>query len=251
MASKIVRSLREVGDINKLADYITEENDLISDTEGVVYVRTKNGFVEITQTLPDGFVEQVQKDIAQNKKDIEDIKVTDQVQYNLIDTNKTNIATNTSDIDTLKNDVVEIREENAEQNTRIEVNKKSIEAIDIYDSGWRDIPLSEGITAYSDKPQYKEINVNDTQFIYLRGSVKGVLGKKIVIGHIPVLKELTNPHYFVQNSSKKKDADGKEIIPFVRWTIQRTGDITYEGVSVDNTLLDGTEWNPINTNYVN
>lgn len=251
MASKIVRSVREVTDVNKMSDFVTEENDLVSDTEGKVYVRTKNGFVEITQSLPDGFVEQVQEDIAQNQKDIEDIKVTDQVQYNLIETNKTNIATNKTDIDTLKNDVVEIREENAEQNTRIEVNKKSIEAIDIYDSGWRDIPLSEGITAYSDKPQYKEMNVNDIQQIYLRGSIKGVKGKKMVIGHIPVLKELTNPHYFVQNSSKKHDAEGKEIIPFVRWTIQRSGDITYEGISVDNTLLDGTEWNPINTNYAN
>lgn len=244
MASKIVRSVREVKDINKLSDFVTEENDLVSDTLGKVYVRTKNGFVEITQVFPDDFVETVYQEIERFNDDIEKMKVTDQAQYFKIETNE-------SSIKQLQSDVTDLQNVDKEQNTKIEINETNISKINISDSGWQDLTLLNGVTPYSDPPQYKEVNINNTQLIYLRGSVKGLKGTKTVIATLPVEKELTNPHYFVQNMSKKKDQDGNSLTPFVRWTIQRSGDIVYEGCNVDKTLLDGTEWNPINTQYSN
>ena len=115
------------------------------------------------------------------------------------------------------------------------------------DTGWQDLTLSEGVTAYSDYPQYRIIHIGSVMEIALRGSVKGLTeNNKTVIAKLPIDEELSNPHYFVQNVSKKSGQIG-----YVRWTIQRDGNITYEGSSHDTSLLDGSEWNPINTTFKN
>lgn len=244
MASKFVRSIRAVKNLNILSDNVTDENDLVSDLEGNVFIRTINGFVNITEHIPQEVIDGI-------KKDIEDIKVTNQVQYYKIETNEENIKKLQTNIEDLNTEIEEIKKVDEEQNTKIEINEINISKIKISDSGWTDLTLKEGVEPFSDPPQYKEVNINDTQEIHLRGSVKGLTGTKKVIATLPVEKELTNPHYFVQNMSKKKDKDGNTLIPFVRWTIQRNGDIVYDGCNAPTELLDGSEWNPINTNYSN
>lgn len=48
MASQFVRSIREVKDVNGLAEHTTTINDIVSDVDGNVYIRTINGFEKIT-----------------------------------------------------------------------------------------------------------------------------------------------------------------------------------------------------------
>ena len=48
MSSRFTRNLSEVKDINKLAEHVTTQNDLVQTTEGDVFVVTKKGFQQIT-----------------------------------------------------------------------------------------------------------------------------------------------------------------------------------------------------------
>lgn len=54
----------------------------------------------------------------------------------------------------------------------------------IVDSGWLDLPLSNGAVAYStaQKPQYRKIG----NVVYIRGVFKGVTSTPVVIGQLPV-----------------------------------------------------------------
>lgn len=72
MANKIVRSIREVKDVNKLAQHVTTENDLIQTTDGSVYIVTKNGYKLITDGANLEDIEPLKTDIknlkSENKK---------------------------------------------------------------------------------------------------------------------------------------------------------------------------------------
>lgn len=93
MANKIVRSIREVKDVNKLAQHVTTENDLVSTTDGSVYIVTKNGYKLITD--------------GANVEDIEPLK--------------TDITTLKSENTKLKNRVTDLETSNTDLITRIEV----------------------------------------------------------------------------------------------------------------------------------
>lgn len=301
MSSRFVRSIRDIINVDKQSLNTTQQNDIVSDKTGQVYVRTLNEYVRITGLKeinndlielqqqvdilePDS--EKVKETLKQLKEQLNNIDHVDitarediatinttiekiQSNFNNIEhvdetarqdieglktntsSNETNIGKNTTDINTLKSDVSTLQQVDEEQNTKIQLNQENLSEINISDSGWQDLPLNEGVEPYSDPPQFKEVNVNDTQTISLRGSVKGLDGTKTTISVLPLEKELTNPHYFVQNSSGKTDADGNSLVPFVRWTVQRDGSIVYNAINIDNSLLDGTEWNPINTQFEN
>lgn len=48
MASKFVRSTREVKDVTKLSDNVGDENDIFSQTDGKVFIKTRDGgYLEI------------------------------------------------------------------------------------------------------------------------------------------------------------------------------------------------------------
>ena len=68
MASKFVRSIREVTDVTKLSDNVTEENDIVSQTDGKVFIRKANGYLEV------GGGGASSEDVANIKKDITNIK---------------------------------------------------------------------------------------------------------------------------------------------------------------------------------
>ena len=243
MASDFVRSLKDIRNINKLSKNLVEENDIISTIDGKRYIATKTGFIEMSTTENfnqlNELINRIKQDVTTNKSNITRNKnniatntSTIQSQSEQIETNKDNIATNTSDIKQLKD---------TQQKQETNINNL------VSDTGWQDLTLSEGVTAYSDYPQYRIIHIGSVMEIALRGSVKGLTeNNKTVIAKLPIDEELSNPHYFVQNVSKKSGQIG-----YVRWTIQRDGNITYEGSSHDTSLLDGSEWNPINTTFKN
>ena len=57
MSSRFTRNLSEVKDVNKLAEHVTTQNDLVQTTEGDVFVVTKNGFQKITGGVDSGDLE--------------------------------------------------------------------------------------------------------------------------------------------------------------------------------------------------
>lgn len=69
MADKTVKSVREVGNLDKLAKHITNENDLVSTEDGVVYVVTKNGYKQITNDVGSSDVSKLQQDIKNVKSE--------------------------------------------------------------------------------------------------------------------------------------------------------------------------------------
>lgn len=274
MASKFVRSVKDVYNIEKFNDNLVDENDIVSTIDGDVYLYTKNGFIQLQgiEELQDE-IQEVQESISDNEykinKNEQTIKVLNtKVEDNELKVKEVSEKMNNINLDEInkKIDSMNINEINQQQETlnkkidettkatnkkiddntsKIKDNTTKINNIKITDTGWKDLTLSEGYTNYSDTPQYRITSVNGIQMIDLRGSVKGIKeNKSQTISKLPLSEDLTNPHYFVQNASKKSGS-----ITFVRWTVQRNGEIVFEGSTAST--LDGSEWFPMNTSWKN
>lgn len=74
MSSRFTRNLSEVKDVNKLAEHVTTQNDLVQTTEGDVFVVTKNGFQKITGGLEQSDLDPVIADVNKNKSEITSVK---------------------------------------------------------------------------------------------------------------------------------------------------------------------------------
>lgn len=79
MSSRFTRNLSEVKDVNKLAQHVTTQNDLVQTVEGDVFVVTKNGFQKITGGLDSSDLDNVKTDITNLKSENTKLKnrVTD------------------------------------------------------------------------------------------------------------------------------------------------------------------------------
>lgn len=286
MASKFVRSVKDLYNIEKFNDNLVDVNDIVSTIDGDVYLYTKNGFIQLQgiEELQDE-MQELEEKLSDNEKRIYDneekIKVIEtSVEDSKLKVNEVTEKLNSYNFEELKQkidainidelkqkidgiNIDELKQEQKTLNKKIdettkETNQKiddntskitdnttKINNIKITDTGWKDLTLSEGYTNYSDNPQYRITSVNGIQMIDLRGSVKGIKeNKSQTISKLPLSKDLTNPHYFVQNASKKSGS-----ITFVRWTVQRNGEIVFEGTTAST--LDGSEWFPMNTSWKN
>lgn len=274
MAKKFVRSIRGVKNLEILSENVTDENDLISDLEGNVFVRTINGFINITEHVPKEVIDEIQKNIGDIQKNIEDMKVTNQVQYYKIETNESNIKKlqngveelqkNVSSFDnvkesveTLKSDVENIKQDDEDLNKKINEAINNISDIDeqiknmTTSTGWVDIELSKNIEKYNDKetPQYKITSTNGEYQVDIRGSVKGITERNVIIGNIPLPVNLEQKHPFSQVCTLKRNEKGDLYIPINRWEINTNGDIEMVLLNIPPNDISGTEWCPISTSF--
>src|SRR5699024_7649994 len=122
MANDFVRNIKGVRNINKLSRNITTENDLISTTDGEVYVVTKKGYKNITNVETQDFeklktkvenlnnqsdtnttdIATLQTDVGNNTTDIAKLQTDVGNNTSEIETLKTSTGNNTSEIETLK-----------------------------------------------------------------------------------------------------------------------------------------------------
>ena len=100
MSSRIVRTITNVKDINKLADYVTSDNDIITDIDGNIYLkqRSKN-YVQLALSKD---IETLQSEINSLKSENTKIKnrVTD------LETTNSEQATKISDLETTNTDLI-------------------------------------------------------------------------------------------------------------------------------------------------
>lgn len=94
MANDFVRNIKGIRNIDILSPNITTENDLISTSDGEVYVVTNKGYRKITGVET--------KEIRQLKKDVSNVKIQSDSNTLNISGNTDDIETNTSEIETLK-----------------------------------------------------------------------------------------------------------------------------------------------------
>ena len=111
----------------------------------------------------------------------------------------------------------------------------------VNDSGWKTLPLAEGLEAYGSTqiPQYRKIG----KIVFVRGAVKGITATGTIAtlpaGYRPAV---TMP--FVQNTSQRSG-------PFTmvaRYVINNAGAIMLESVS-DGATLAADKWFPIATSF--
>lgn len=76
MANKIVRSIREVKDVKKLAQHVTTENDLVSTTDGTVYIVTKNGYEQITGSVSDSDITSLKSENTKLKNRVTELETS-------------------------------------------------------------------------------------------------------------------------------------------------------------------------------
>lgn len=76
MANKIVRNITEVKDVNKLAQHVTTQNDLIQTTDGSVYIVTKNGYEQITGGVTDSDITSLKSENTKLKKRVTELETS-------------------------------------------------------------------------------------------------------------------------------------------------------------------------------
>lgn len=271
MASKFVRSVKDIYNLENFNTNLLDENDICSTVDGDVYIYTKNGFLHLESIEPlQDEMQEVQEKLSDNEKRIYDneekIKVIEtSVEDNKLKVNEITEKFNSYNLEEMKQkiDSINIDELKQEQKTlnekidekieetnkKIQSNTEKINGITIDDTGWKNITITgSGLIPHTDPPQYRITTVKTIQIIALRGAVNGYKGDNITLGKIPLDEKLngalSNPHYYVQNTSKKSGT-----INFIRITIKREGDIVLEGTTYDTPT--GGEWCPINTVFMN
>ena len=264
MASKFVRSVKDIYHLENFNTNLVDENDILSTIDGDVYIYTKNGFLHLESIEPlQDEVQEVQEKLSDNEQRIynneEKIKKVEflpdevqEVQEKLSD-NEKRIYDNEQKIDSINIDELKqeqktlsekIDETTNETNKKIQSNTEKINGITIEDTGWQNITITgSGLIPHTDPPQYRITNVKGIKTVALRGAVKGYKGDSITVGKIPINGEFTNPHYYVQNTSKKSGS-----IYYTRITIMRAGDVVIEGTTYPSPT--GDEWCPINTVFM-
>lgn len=264
MASKFVRSVKDIYHLEQFNTNLVDENDILSTIDGEVYIYTKDGFLHLESIEPlQDEVQEVQEKLSDNEQRIynneEKIKKVEflpdevqEVQEKLSD-NEKRIYDNEQKLDSINIDELKqeqktlsekIDETKNETNEKIQSNTDKINEINITDTGWQNIDITgSGLTPHTDQPQYRITTVKGIKTVALRGAVNGYKGDNITVGKIPISGELSNPQYYVQNTSKKSGT-----INFIRITIKRDGNIVLEGTTYSNP--DGTEWCPINNVFI-
>lgn len=157
MADRIVRSLRQVETIDRLADFLTEENDLISTSDGHIYVRTDTGYYKLTfyndlKTLINKYSGQIEHhDIAinDNKEKISTFLEKIKKFQPMIDSNK-------KDIDSLKEKDVILNESLEQHQTQLNEFEKSMLK---YDDKYETLTQSLNATKDSVGRNTNEINI--------------------------------------------------------------------------------------------
>lgn len=233
MASKFVRSVKDIYHLENFNTNLVDENDILSTIDGDVYIYTKNGFLHLESIEPlQDEVQEVQEKLSDNEKRIYDNE--QKIDSINIDELKQEQKTLSEKIDETTN----------ETNKKIQSNTEKINGITIEDTGWQNITITgSGLIPHTDPPQYRITNVKGIKTVALRGAVKGYKGDSITVGKIPINGEFTNPHYYVQNTSKKSGS-----IYYTRITIMRAGDVVIEGTTYPSPT--GYEWCPINTVFM-
>lgn len=87
MSNRLVRSIRNVNNVDNQPLWTTEENDLLSDKQGNVYIRVQRGYKKLAysedvdttsikseQTKLKNRVKSLEDELAQAKQDIETLK---------------------------------------------------------------------------------------------------------------------------------------------------------------------------------
>ena len=266
MASKFVRSVKDIYHLENFNTNLIDENDILSTVDGDVYIYTKNGFLHLDSIEPlQDEMQEVQEKLSDNEKRIYDNEEKVKVIETSVEDNQLKVKEVTEKLDNAhleeikqKLDSINIEEIKQEQETlskkidettketnqKIKSNTDKINEINITDTGWQNINITgSGLVPHTDPPQYRITNVKGIKTVALRGAVKGYKGDSITIGKIPINGEFTNPHYYVQNTSKKSGS-----IYYTRITIMRAGDVVIEGTTYPSPT--GDEWCPINTVFM-
>ncbi|MBN6852230.1 BppU family phage baseplate upper protein [Staphylococcus warneri] len=112
------------------------------------------------------------------------------------------------------------------------------------DTGWQNLTLANGVTAYSSSslPKYRFINDRGMLELSIIGSVKNIKETKTVIATLPsnIVSYLNRDVSFLQNSSVKNN-----LATTARWVIKKDGSISLDFVSFPSSDMSETDWYPI------
>lgn len=76
MANKFTRNITDVKDVNKLAQHVTTQNDLIQTTDGSVYIVTKNGYEKITGGVTDSDITSLKSENTKLKNRVTELETS-------------------------------------------------------------------------------------------------------------------------------------------------------------------------------
>src|SRR5699024_8030408 len=117
--NKMVRNITEVKDVNKLAQHVTTQNDLIQTTEGSVYIVTKKGYKLITDGANLEDIEPLKTDIESLKSEQKSLKSENTKLKNRVTDLETSNGEQATKITDLETTISDLETANSEQATKI------------------------------------------------------------------------------------------------------------------------------------
>ena len=228
---------------NNTTDIGTLKTDLSNNTTDIGTLKT-----DVSNNTTD--IGTLKTDVSNNTSEIETLKTTtgnNTSEIKGVKSEQTKVKNRVTDLETFKDEQTTTNEVQTTKNEEIE---KRINEL-VSDSGWQNLPLTDGITAYSDEeiPQYKVCTIGDTTEVSIRGAVIGVTDNRVVVAELPIEKSLSQQHVYVQPTSLKENVDGEKIAQFIRIAINKDKQIEIQNFSFPKENITGNDWCPLNTSF--
>lgn len=132
---------------------------------------------------------------------------------------------------------------------RFHQNWSDWELVTSIDTGWIDIPLSNGVTPWNteQKPKYKLLTIGSTKILALKGAVTNVSKFGVVLGTLS-----TNVSNLIDQALQytKPAATKLDIFPTNRLAVGKDGNIYFYGSSIDARYITSSDWLPINETFI-
>jgi len=228
---------------NNTTDIGTLKTDVNTNTTDIGTLKT-----DVSTNTTD--IGTLQTDVSNNTSEIETLKTTtgnNTSEIKGVKSEQTNFENRVTDLETFKDEQTTTNEVQTTKNEEIE---KRINTL-VSNSGWENLPLTDGITAYSDEeiPQYKVCTIGDTTEVSIRGAVKGVTDNRVVVAELPIEKSLSQQHVYLQPTSLKENVDGEKIAQFIRIAINKDKQIEIQNFSFPKEYISKNDWCPLNTTF--
>lgn len=99
MSKKFVRSTKDVRDIENISQNFIEENDIVSTTDGSVYIATKDGFLELGGSGNDDLKQEITNLKSENTK-LKNRVTTLETNYQTLETNYQTLSDSVTKLET-------------------------------------------------------------------------------------------------------------------------------------------------------
>ncbi|MCA1029401.1 hypothetical protein LCM23_25730, partial [Cytobacillus kochii] len=198
----------------------TEGKTAMVRDSGKIYRFTNGAWIEI-QDIDPTIINSLESQLETHiKNDLVHVSMEDRISWDSKETSES-----------VKNQIFNSKEEIINW-----VNQELVKPLE-----WTDITLLNAVQPFSEGWRPRVAKRGD--IVYIKGAVKNVTARNLVIATLPEIYHPITSHPYVQSTSLDSSSRGR----FARWAVSTTGQIIIEGTT--NNEFGAELWFPISCSY--